>query len=114
MLLKLLRGAHNGGPTMKPILIAIFLLFGDYTLYAFYEVVHSGNWVHMQVQVLLDLVLACLLAARWMVIDARESGRNPLPYLLITLVLGSFGPLLYLLLGGERDAAGARAVAQRA
>ena len=51
---------------------------------------------------LLDLVIACLLISSWMVIDARANGRNPWPYVAITLAAGSFGPLLYLLLAGSR------------
>ena len=43
-----------------------------------------------------DLVIALSLVAGWMWRDARERGVTPLPYLLLTMLLGSVGPLLYL------------------
>ena len=51
------------------------------------------------IQVLWDLVIVCLLACFWMVADARRRGRNAWPFVAITLFAGSFGPLLYILVG---------------
>lgn len=48
-------------------------------------------------QVLVDLALALTLVLRWLWADAKATGRNPVPWLLLTLAAGSFGPLLYLL-----------------
>ena len=49
-------------------------------------------------QVFFDLCIALTLVCIWIVADARRSGRKAWPYLLMTLALGSFGPLFYLLL----------------
>ncbi|HEV7731661.1 MAG TPA: DUF2834 domain-containing protein [Candidatus Binatia bacterium] len=48
-------------------------------------------------QLAADLVIALGIGGVWMSKDAREHGINPVPYLLICVAAGSFGPLLYLL-----------------
>jgi hypothetical protein len=48
-------------------------------------------------QVLVDLVIALTLFLVWMWNDAKAAGRNPLPWVLLTLALGSIGALIYLL-----------------
>jgi drug/metabolite transporter (DMT)-like permease len=59
-----------------------------------------GGW-----QVFADLVIALLLLLTFLVPHARQAGRNPWPWVALTLLLGSFGPLSYLLTQprGERD-----------
>ena len=49
------------------------------------------------IQVFADLVIALSLVVAWMWQDAREQNISPIPYALLTLGLGSIGPLLYLI-----------------
>jgi hypothetical protein len=57
-------------------------------------------------QVVIDLYLLATLAGIWMYRDARKRGRSAVtvvPYLLITAVFVSVGPLLYLVVRGVQD-----------
>ncbi|VVN08501.1 hypothetical protein PS645_03663 [Pseudomonas fluorescens] len=57
-------------------------------------------------QVVIDLYLLATLAAIWMYKDARkrgQSGWSVLPYMVITAVFVSVGPLLYLVVRGLHD-----------
>jgi hypothetical protein len=49
------------------------------------------------IQVLVDLTIALTLVLIWIVRDARERGVSWVPYAVITVFLGSVGPLVYLL-----------------
>jgi cytochrome bd-type quinol oxidase subunit 2 len=57
--------------------------------------------------VFIDLVVALTMVAVWMVHDAAQRGATVLPYLLLTLFVGSMGPLIYLM-GRIRDGTGNR------
>ena len=57
-------------------------------------------------QVVIDLYLLATLAGIWMYSDARkrgQSGWTVIPYLLITALFVSIGPLLYLVVRGLQD-----------
>lgn len=54
-------------------------------------------------QVVIDLYLMGGLACVWMYRDARRRGRSALPYILLTAVFVSVGPLLYIVVKGFRD-----------
>ncbi len=87
----------------KALSIALLVPFSALTAYSVFDVgllgvfehqlASSGGW-----QVLADLVIAIVLILFWLVPDARRSGRNPWPYVFLSLAAGSFGPLLYLTL----------------
>jgi hypothetical protein len=49
------------------------------------------------VAVFVDLTIALSLVLLWLWQDARERGVSVLPYIVLTFVLGSVGPLLYLI-----------------
>lgn len=88
---------------MQRILLSITLiLFGALSAAALW---FHGFWgivaPHFQSfgggQVFADLVIALTLVLVWMWHDARATGRNIWPWIAVTLALGSFGPLVYLL-----------------
>jgi hypothetical protein len=79
----------------------VVVAFGVLTFLALMEVGYLGllepalhSWG--AAQVLVDLVIVGFLACIWMLNDARERGVSAWPFVALTLVLGSFGPLLYL------------------
>lgn len=86
----------------KTILGAVLLAFGALTVAAVLQHGYVGLFQHQLqnlagMQVLADLGIALLLVLAWLWRDAQQSGRNPWPWIVLTLAAGSFGPLLYLL-----------------
>lgn len=89
-------------------LILVIAAFGALSGFAIYEHGYLGIFAyHLPSsagwQVGADLVIACTLAIFWMIGDARRNGRNVWPFVALTLTLGSFGPLFYLLIGELRS-----------
>ena len=90
-------------PNTRTIAIALLIPFLILTAHAVSQVGYVGivdyqrhspaGW-----QVFADLVIAILLILLWLVPNAQATGRNPWPYVAISIFLGSIGPLLYLAL----------------
>tara|TARA_R110002073_G_scaffold40472_5_gene114657 strand:+ start:2230 stop:2529 length:300 start_codon:yes stop_codon:yes gene_type:complete len=86
---------------VRTLAIILLIPFTALTGYAVMEVGYIGIFDYHRHspagwQVFADLVIALVLILCWLINDARKSGRNPWPWVLITLFMGSFGPLLYL------------------
>lgn len=109
-------GAHTTTIAMaaqslsRPLLIVVLVAFSALTAVALWR---HGYWgiiaPHFETagaaQVLADLVIALSLFLVWMWRDARETGRSPWPWLVLTLAAGSIGALLYLLTRPAPDSA---------
>ncbi|MFN2427516.1 MAG: DUF2834 domain-containing protein [Candidatus Binatia bacterium] len=95
----------------RNLLVVTLVLFGALTAAAVWQ---HGYWgilePHFQsfggAQVFADLAIALALVLVWMWHDAKATGRNVWPWVLVTLTFGSFGPLFYLLT--RKPAPGAR------
>jgi ABC-type multidrug transport system permease subunit len=81
----------------------ITMLIADQSLMAFgRELISRPDTA----QVVIDLYLMAALAGVWMYRDARARGKSlasVLPYLLVTAVFVSIGPLLYIVVNGFRE-----------
>ncbi len=86
--------------TVLILVLAAFLVLTGLALW------HHGYWGIIQphfenyagMQVFTDLVIALALFLVWMWRDAQKAGRNPLPWVLLTIVTGSIAPMVYLLI----------------
>ena len=86
----------------RSLLVLVLILFGVLSAVALWQHGYLGILVPefqttAGMQVLADLVIALGLFIVWMWHDANTTGRNPWPWVFVTLTIGSFGPLLYLL-----------------
>ena len=96
------------------LLLIVIAAFGAFTAVALIDVGYFGiitphfrSWG--EAEVLADLVIVCVLACVWMIRDAPSRGLSPWPFVVMTVVLGSFGPLAYLVV---RELRGTRPAAQ--
>jgi hypothetical protein len=88
---------------MKSILGVVFALFAALNVYALWasgfsgllEAITQGNAWNKVLGV--DLMISLGLVLTWLWRDARARGGSPLPYVVLTALTGSIGPLLYLL-----------------
>jgi hypothetical protein len=95
------------------VLLVVLALFGALTSVAVAQegilgIFRSAIQSWGAAQIFADLVVLAVLACTWMVADARARGTNPWPFVVLTALAGSFGPLLYLVareLRGRRPAA---------
>jgi hypothetical protein len=94
--------AERSHPLQRAVLIIVIVAFGVFTAIA---VVNHGlvGFIEETVentatlQVLIDLSIVATLALIWMYRDSRTSSTPFIPYAVLTIVAGSFGPLSYLL-----------------
>ncbi len=82
-------------------LLAVIALFGALTAVAVAQVGVLGIFQSAYqswggAQIFADLVILAVLACCWMVADGRQGGTPAWPFVVLTAVAGSFGPLLYL------------------
>ena len=91
----------------KPLLIFALIAHGGITAGAIWMEGLAGIFAAVvqsygSMQIFADLVIALTLVLVWMWRDAKNNGRNIWPWIVITLVAGSFGPLLYFISGKEK------------
>lgn len=77
------------------------VVFTAYTLWVVYEFGYVGLFMAAlaniaTAQVLIDLVLACVIAIGWMLADAKKQGIAAWPFLALTLTAGSIGLMSYI------------------
>jgi hypothetical protein len=92
----------------KTLALIILIPFSILSVYAVYKVGYIGIFDYHRHspagwQVIADLVIACLLMLGWLIPEAKRNGINPWPWVALTLVGGSFGPLLYLVIAAPAD-----------
>lgn len=87
--------------TRKTLALVLLIPFSILTIYAVFEVGYVGIFDYHRHspagwQVFADLVVALALVLTWIVPDAIARGRSVWLWVVLTLTLGSIGPLLYL------------------
>ena len=82
----------------RALIVITIILFGALSTAAMLEHGFIGIFLSLPTtQIFFDLLISLTLVLVWMGNDAKANGRNILPWLIATLAVGSFGPLVYLL-----------------
>lgn len=86
----------------KPVLLIITIPFTLLTIYAGYQygiigIFKEGMRNSATLQILIDLFICGFFFLAWLKQDAKRMNRNFIFWTIVTLTIGSFGPLLYLL-----------------
>jgi len=94
----------------KQIAWVLLIPFAALSLYAVSKVGYWGVFDYHRHspagwQVFTDLVVALILLLSYIIPDAKKTGRTLWPYLVLTFLLGSFGPLAYIVLGRTQSEA---------
>ena len=96
---------------MRPLLITVTAAFSAFTFWVLAQTGLVGFYEQLLgtpagMQVFADIAIALVLVLTWLWRDAQANGRRFWLYAVLTLALGSIGPLLYLLLmpAGARSA----------
>lgn len=81
--------------------VIVLLPFGALSLYALWQVGYVGLFRYQLAepagwQVLSDLVVSLVIVLAYMGPELKRVGRSVAPWVILTLLLGSFGPLVYL------------------
>lgn len=81
--------------------LCLLIPFLALTAYAIYSVGYIGIFDYHRHspagwQVFTDLVIALLIVFMFLIPEAKKNGRNPWPWVVATLFLGSIAPLAYL------------------
>lgn len=87
--------------TRQTFSLCLLIPFLALTAYALYSVGYIGIFDYHRHspagwQVFADLVIALIIVLMFLIPEAQKAGRNPWPWVVATLFLGSIAPLCYL------------------
>lgn len=83
------------------VLLVSFSIYTGYIVlnYGYLSVLEVAFSSAPAIQLYLDLAISLLLIDLWIIFDVRKNGKSwltALPFILISLLIGIIGPLLYL------------------
>jgi hypothetical protein len=92
--------------TKSLLALSVLFIFSFLSVYAVWEVGYWGIVAHLfngpaAWQIAADLAIALTLVLVWLIQDAKSNGRRVIPWVILTLLMGSIGPLLHIVLGAK-------------